>query len=100
MMQATVWPLILAQNSYVMQHECWSQATQIKPMDPILEQFTAINNRECGTYFLYMEHHAVIHTVHWGQWVTAVFHVTLVYNLLQYFDITLYTIVGQVAQSV
>jgi len=51
-----------------------------------------INNRECGMYFLYMEHHVVIHTVHWGQCVTAVFDVTLVHNLLQYFDIILYTI--------
>ena len=52
-----------------------------------------INNRECGMYFLYTELHAVIHTVHCRQCVTAVFDVTLLYNLLQYFDIMLYTII-------
>jgi hypothetical protein len=64
-------------------------------MDPIQEQSKAINNRERGMYFLYMEHPVVIRTLHWGgegQSVTTKLDVTLVYNLLQYFDIILYTI--------
>jgi hypothetical protein len=54
-------------------------------MDPILEQFTLIHNQYMDVLSLHGTSHCDRHTT--LETVTTMLDVTLVYNLLQYFDI-------------